>query len=48
MSICIESSHMFMHSLLRWRTYVQSDDLTLDVFVASEVTTLRWLGTTCI
>ena len=49
-NICIESSHMFMHTwLMVTDVYIQNVgrmwNLTYDVFVASKVTTLRWFGT---
>jgi len=52
-NICIESSHMFMHTwLMVTDVYIQNVgrmwNLTYDVFVASKVTTLRWFGTACI
>jgi hypothetical protein len=46
-NICIESSHMFMHSWLMVADFI-SNWGDYDVFVASKVTTLRWFGTTCI
>jgi len=53
MNICIELSHMFMHTwLIVTDVYIQNVrrvwNLTYDVFVASKVTTLRWFGTACI
>jgi len=52
-NICIESSHMFMHTwLMVTDVYIQIVrqvwNFTYDVFVASKMTTLRWFGTTCI
>ena len=52
-NICIESSHMSMHTwLMVTDVYIQNVkqvwNLTYDVFVASKVTTLRWFGTACI